>query len=66
MPHTFEELAEMIARRDKITYNEAYLLVEECASDMEYAFANGSLDEAEDILRSTLGLELDYLDLFIY
>lgn len=66
MPQTLEELAEMIANRDGITYHEAITTVRDCAADMEHAFYNGSLDEAEDILRDYLGLEPDYMDLFIF
>lgn len=66
MPRTLEELAEMIAKRDSISYEEALAAVRDAAADMEHAFYNGSLDEAEDILRIDLGLELDYLDLFIF
>ena len=66
MPKTIEELAAMIAKRDDISYNEALTAVRDCASEMQYAFYNGSLDEAEDILRDYLGLEPDYLDLFIF
>lgn len=66
MPRTLEELAKMIAKRDDISYNEALIAVHDCAADMEHAFYNGSLNEAEDILRDYLGLEPDYLDLFIF
>ena len=66
MPRTLEELAQMIAKRDSISYEEALAAVRDCAADMEHAFYNGSLDEAEDILRIDLGLELDYMDLFIF
>ena len=66
MPKTLEELAEMIAQRDEISYEEALVAVRDCAADMEYAFSIGSLNEAEDILAQDLGLELDYLDLFIF
>lgn len=66
MPKTLEELAEMIAKRDNISYNEALTCVRDAALDMEHAFYNGSLDEAEDILASQLGLEPDFLDLFIF
>jgi len=66
MPRTIEELAEMIARRDNISYEEALAAVRDTAADMEYAFYNGNLDLAETILREDLGLELDYLDLFIF
>ena len=66
MPKTLEELAQMIAERDGISYNEAVATVKDCAIDMEHAFYNGSLDEAEDILKDYLGLEPDYMDLFIF
>lgn len=66
MPRTLEELAQMIATRDNISYTEAMAAVRDCAADMEHAFYSGSLDKAEDILRMSLGLEPDYLDLFIF
>lgn len=66
MPKTIEELAEIIAKRDGISYEEALIIIRDTAADMEYAFYNGRLDEAEDILRESLGLEPDYLDLFIF
>lgn len=66
MPKTLEELASMISERDKISYMEAMSAVRDCAAEMELAFYDGSLDEAEDILKDTLGLEPDYLDLFIF
>ena len=66
MPKTLNELAAMIAKRDNISYNEALETVHDCAKEMEYAFMDGSLDDAEDILRDYLGLEPDYLDLFIF
>jgi len=66
MPKNIEELAEMIAKRDEISYDEALAAVRDCAAEMELAFMNGALDEAEDILRVALQLEPDYLDLFIF
>ena len=66
MPRTLEELAEMISKRDDISYEEALIEVRDAAADMEHAFYNGSLDEAEDILRYSLNLEPDFLDLFIF
>ena len=65
MPKTIEELAMMIAKRDGITYQDALAAVRDTAAEMELAFMNGSLDEAEDILRMSLQLEPDYLDIFI-
>ena len=66
MPKTIDELAKMIARRDSISYEEAMAAVRDCAADMEHAFYNGNLDEAEDILKMSLSIEPDYLDLFIF
>jgi len=64
MPKTLEELAQMIAKRDNISYDEAMSAVRDCAAEMELAFMDGSLDEVEEILKDTLGIEPDYLDLF--
>lgn len=66
MPRTLEELAAMIAKRDKIDFVNAMAAVRDCAADMEYAFYNGNLDLAEQILAEDLGLEPDYIDLFIF
>ena len=66
MPRTIEELAEMLAKRDGISYNEEMAGIKETAEEMEEAFYNGDLNLAEDILREDLGLEPDYLDIFIF
>lgn len=65
MPKTLEELAEMLSRRDGIPYEDELAAIRDAAADMEYAFYNGNLDLAEEILRQDLGLEPDYLDIFI-
>jgi hypothetical protein len=66
MPKTLEELAIMLAKRDNISYEDELAAIRDAAADMEFAFYNGNLEEAEDILREDLGLEPDYLDLFIF
>ena len=66
MPKTLEELAQMIAKRDSISYEEAMTAVRDCALEMEAAFYRGNLFEVEDILKDNLGLEPDYLDIFIF
>ena len=66
MPRSLEELAQMIQKRDGISYDEALAAIRDCTLDMEQAFYNGNLDLAEQILREDLGLELDYMDLFIF
>lgn len=66
MPRTIEELAQMLAARDGISYEEALAAIHFAAAEMEAAFFNGDLNLAESILQSELSLEPDYLDLFIY
>lgn len=66
MPQTLEELAEMLAKRDGISFEEEMAAIRDTAADMETAFFNGNLDLAELILQEDLGLEPDYLDLFIF
>jgi hypothetical protein len=65
MPNNLKELAAMIAERDDISLNEAQILVDETQEEMERAFYTGSLNEVEDILADYLGLEPDYMMLFI-
>lgn len=56
----------MLAKRDNISYEEGLAAVRDCAAEMEEAFMNGNLDEVEDILRQNLGLEPDFLEIFIF
>ena len=66
MPKTLNELAKMIAKRDNISLNEAHILVEDTAMEINTAIARGdSYDEVMDIIQYNLGLEPDYIDLFI-
>ena len=65
MPNNIEELIQLIARRDSISEQEAREIVGIAALDMETAFYNGDLGLAEEILACDLGLEPDYLMLFI-
>lgn len=66
MPKTLNELAKMIAKRDNISLNEAHIIVEDTAMEINTAIARGdSYDEVMDILQYNLGLEPDYIDLFI-
>ena len=65
MPNNLQELAEMMARRDNLSVEEEMEAIRIAALDMETAFYNGNLNLAEDILASDLGLEPDYLMLFI-
>ena len=66
MPKTLEELATMLSKRDGVSFEEEMAAIRDAAAEMEFAFMNGSLTQAEDILREDLGLEPEYLDLFIF
>ena len=63
MPSNKVELAQLIARRDGISFNEAMEIVDDCANELESA---GSIIEAENIIQDLLDLEPDYLDIFLY
>lgn len=66
MPNTLKELVKMIAKRDNISLNEAHIIVEDTAMEINTAIARGdSYDEVMDIIQYNLGLEPDYIDLFI-
>lgn len=62
---TFEDLAQMLAKRDGISFEDEFAAVNFAADEIETAFYNGDLTLAEDILRADLGLEPSYLDIFI-
>lgn len=61
-----KQIVEILIRRDNITENEAWSLIEDCQEEMEEAIARGNYQECEDILASYLGLEPDYLDAFLF
>ena len=66
MPNTLKELAKLISKRDNISLNEAHIIVEDTAMEINTAIARGdSYDEVMDIIQYNLGLEPDYIDLFI-
>lgn len=53
-----KRVAEILCRRDGITMDEAMKLIEQTADEIAYC---SYTDEAEDVIASNLGLELDYL-----
>ena len=60
------DLAKLLSRRDGISMNEAWNTIEECQQELNDAFCRGpSVMEVEDIIADYLGLEPDYLDLFL-
>lgn len=62
---TFEDLAQMLAKRDGISFEDELIAINFAADEIETAFYNGDLTLAEDILKVELGLEPSYLDIFI-
>lgn len=66
MVSSIDELISLIARRDGLSRNEAENIVKDCQREIDDAiFHDGSLDLVEDIIADYLGLEPDYLELFI-
>ena len=61
--NTLEDMARMVAKRDDISFNEAMELIDNCQEEIDNA---ETLDEVEDALAYWLGLEPDYLDLFLF
>ena len=57
-----EEIAQLIARRDNVSIEEAYDTVRKCQSELDMiVMGGGSLDDAEECVAFWLGLEPDYL-----
>lgn len=60
-----KQIVEILMRRDNITEDEAWGIVNDCAEEMNGAIMRANYQECEDILASYLGLEPDYLDYFL-
>lgn len=59
------DLVKLIMQRDGVSENEARIVIDETAREINDAIAHeASYDEVTDILADYLGLEPDYLDLF--
>lgn len=56
---TKKDLREMLMARDHTTRQEAQYMIDEALED-------GNLCDIEEILADNLGLEPDYLDLFLF
>ena len=63
MAMSIEDITRLLVRRDKISYNEARYLVEECRREINELAAEGAgYDEVADAIASYLNLEPDYMD----
>lgn len=60
-----QEIIEILMNRDGISYADAKAAYLECQEAMMYALDEGRIFEVEEILRSELGLEPDYIFNFI-
>lgn len=56
------DIVRLIARRDNISMNEAWNIVDNVCEELAYAVSCGRYEEVEDIMLSELGLEMDYVD----
>jgi len=59
------EIIEILMNRDSLSYEDARAAYLECQDAIEEAVANGEYEEVDEILRSELGLEPDYIFCFI-
>jgi len=55
------DIVRLISRRDNISMNEAWNIVDMVCEEIAYAIENGRYEEVEDIMLSELGLEMDYI-----
>lgn len=56
-----EKIIRIIMKRDGLSHEEASQVVNDAREAMLEAAANEDYDEAEEIMYSELGLEMDYL-----
>lgn len=66
---SLHELAQMIARRDGISFDEAQTAIIDTQEEIQYVLASQMsaglmYTNAVEILQENLGIEPDYLDLF--
>ena len=70
MPHTtlptnYHELALLLMRRDNITYEEARDIIRDTEDAIREALDIGDFYAIDDIIMDDLGLEPDYVTVFI-
>ena len=62
----FNDIVNILVRRDGITRGEAFEIIADCKDEIDNIIADGgTLDELENTIEFWLGLEPDYLDLFL-
>jgi len=62
-----QDIVKILMKRDHMTLNDAWNLINDTQEEIDYLLSgsNPMLYEAEDIIKSNLGLEPDYLDAFL-
>ena len=59
------EIVEILMLRDGLSRNEAKNIIEECQEEVNKAVVKGDYNAVVDAIYSILGLEEDYLELFL-
>lgn len=63
---SIKNIIELIARRDSISIEEAYDVVQHCQTELDMIInGGGSLDDAEECVAYWLGLEPDFIADFL-
>lgn len=64
--NSIEDIINLIAKRDGISYNEAAACVHECQEEISYIMADNPTYEAvADCIADVLGLEPDYMEILM-
>ena len=56
-----ESIKQILMRRDNMSSDEADDLIDEAQKSLNYALANGQMQDAEEICADFFGLDPDYL-----
>ena len=65
LPTNYHELALLFMRRDNITYEEARDIIRDTEDSIREALDTGDFYSIDDIILDDLGLEPDYVTVFI-
>ena len=64
--NSINDVVDLISRRDNISREEAFYAVDECVENIQWLVEHGAgYDEVASCLAQELGLEPDFLDIFL-
>ena len=63
---TKEDIVRILIKRDGITMFEAWDWVNQTQKEIDEALAAGTYEDIEEIVKYNLGLEPDYMDVFLW